>query len=81
MNACKVSGPLACLLVCAISAAGAEAVPFGRNYTNQWTPELNAEIDERIEKHRKADGAFDVSAPDGVEVKVEQISSAFQRLL
>ncbi len=47
-------------------------------YSRLWNAELQAKIDARIEKHRKADGAFEVAAPDGTEVKVEQISHAFQ---
>ena len=47
-------------------------------YSLLWNSELQAEIDGRIEKYRKADGVFDVSATDGTEVKVEQISHAFQ---
>ena len=47
-------------------------------YSRLWNVEVQAQIDERIEKHRKADGEFEVSVPDGVDVKVEQVSHAFQ---
>lgn len=47
-------------------------------YCGLWNAEVQIQIDERIERYRKADGRFGVSAPDGVEVKVEQISHAFQ---
>ena len=40
--------------------------------------ELKAQADARIERHRKADGSFDVDAPEGAEVKVEQVSHEFQ---
>lgn len=46
-------------------------------YSRLWNAEIQAQIDERIEKHRKADGEFVVSAPDGVDVKVEQVAHAF----
>lgn len=45
-------------------------------YREQWNDEINAGIDERIERYRKADwsgGGF----PAGAEVKVEQVSHAF----
>ena len=42
-----------------------------------WNGDVQAKIDADIEKYRKADGEFAVSAPDGAEVKVEQVSHAF----
>jgi len=47
-------------------------------YREVWNDEVQAQIDARIEKCRKADAAVDVDAPDGAEVKVEQVSHAFQ---
>ncbi len=47
-------------------------------YDSLWNAEVQKRIDERIERCRKADGRFEVSAPDGTEVWVEQVSHAFQ---
>lgn len=47
-------------------------------YSQLWNTEVQSQIDLRIEKHRKADGKFEVPVPDGTEVKVEQVSHAFQ---
>lgn len=47
-------------------------------YWDLWNPEVQAKIDQDIEQHRKADGAFTMAdLPDGAEVKVEQLSHAF----
>lgn len=51
---------------------------FGGGYEALWNDEVNAAIDARIEKYRKADARFALSVPDGTEVDVEQISHAFQ---
>ena len=52
--------------------------PFGEAYASQWSDDFNAEIDARIEKYRKADGVFVVDGlPEGTEVQVEQVESAF----
>ena len=55
-----------------------EDVPvlFGPEYERHWSKELNAEIDARIEKHRKADAEASGFAA-GSEVKVEQVDSEF----
>ena len=50
---------------------------MSENYWKVWNDDLQKRIDADIEKHRKADAAFEVSAPDGADVKVEQISHAF----
>ena len=67
------------LAVGAVLAAGtcvfAAEVPAA--YRALWNDKINAEIDARIEKHRKADATAD-GLPAGAEVKVEQISHAFQ---
>jgi hypothetical protein len=47
-------------------------------YSQLWSTKVQSQIDLRIEKHRKADGKFEVPVPDGTEVKVEQVSHAFQ---
>ena len=57
-------------------AVAEDAVPDA--YRAQWNDKVNAEIDARIEKWRKADGVFQVGAPSGTNVKVEQVSHAFQ---
>ena len=63
----------------AILAAASIASPFGAAYTNQWSAALNAEIDGRIEKFRKADGDFAVPGlAAGTEVSVEQLESDFK---
>ena len=43
-----------------------------------WSDAEQARIDADIEKNRKADGSFEVDAPDGAEVKVEQLTHAFR---
>ena len=51
---------------------------MGDAYWKIWNDVVQAGIDANIEKNRKADGAFAIDAPDGTDVKVEQISHAFQ---
>ena len=46
-------------------------------YWKIWNDDVQAKIDADIEKYRKADAAVEVAAPDGAEVKVEQIGHAF----
>lgn len=53
----------------------AKAVPDA--YERLWNDSVNAGIDERIEKHRKADAQVEGFAP-GTEVCVEQLTHAFQ---
>ena len=57
------------------TAEAGEHVPDA--YRRQWNAEVNADIDARIEKYRKADSQVLGFAP-GTEVKVEQVSHAFQ---
>ena len=70
----SVSAAPACCI-----AGNAGLVDFGvaSAYTNQWSPVLNAEIDGRIERFRKADGDFTIPGlVAGTEVSVEQIGRA-----
>ena len=46
-------------------------------YWKVWNDDVQAKIDAGIEKYRKADASVEVAAPDGAEVKVEQITHAF----
>ena len=46
---------------------------MSEKYWNIWNDEVQAKIDADIEANRKADATFEVTAPDGAEVKVEQI--------
>ena len=50
--------------------------PFGPDWRQQWTPEVEQAIDARIERHRKGDAAVD-GLPPGTDVCVEQVSSEF----
>ena len=43
-----------------------------------WNDGVQAKIDADIEKNRKADASFEVSAPDGAEVSVDQLSHEFR---
>ena len=47
-------------------------------YWEIWNDAEQAKIDADIERNRKADAAFEVDAPAGTEVKVEQIDHAFR---
>ena len=46
-------------------------------YWKIWNDDVQAKIDADIEKYRKADATVEVAAPDGTEVKVEQVGHAF----
>ena len=46
-------------------------------YWKVWNDDVQKRIDADIEKYRKADAVVDISAPDGVEVSVEQKTHAF----
>ena len=46
-------------------------------YWEIWNDEVQAKIDADIERYRKADASVEVSAPDGAEVKVEQLTHSF----
>ena len=67
----------------AVSAAAACAAEPARElmsdaYWAVWNEAEQARIDADIEANRKADGAFEVAAPDGATVKVEQLDHAFR---
>ena len=68
----------ACLSFCASGECVVDGSVVGDAYSKLWNADVQRRIDERIERHRKADGDFEVSAPDGTEVTVQQISHAFQ---
>ena len=51
---------------------------MSEKYWSIWNDEAQAKIDADIERNRKADATFEVAAPDGAEVKVEQIGHAFR---
>nr|WMX25171.1 endo-1,4-beta-xylanase [uncultured bacterium] len=46
-------------------------------YWKIWNDQAQATIDADIEKFRKADASFEIAAPDGTEVTVEQKSHSF----
>jgi GH35 family endo-1,4-beta-xylanase len=50
---------------------------MSEKYWSAWNDGVQAKIDADIEKYRKADATFDVAAPDGAEVKVEQLAHSF----
>ena len=72
------------LLMIAAGSALASAAAFKEDrsvmadaYWAIWNDEVQAKIEADIKKYRKADATVEVAAPDGEEVKVEQISHAF----
>ena len=75
----------AMMMAAALSACGqaahgafkADRSVMSDAYWRIWNDEAQAKIDADIEKHRKADAAIEVGAPEGAEVKVEQVSHAF----
>lgn len=46
-------------------------------YWKIWNDDVQKKIDEDIEKYRKADATIDVSAPEGSEVEINQLSHGF----
>ena len=46
-------------------------------YWKIWNDQAQAKIDADIEKYRKADASFEIAAPDGAEVTVEQKTHSF----
>ena len=68
---------LVALAVCRSLWAAAPADESDRGlmsdaYWAIWNDAEQARIDADIEKNRKADGSFEVDAPDGTDVRVEQ---------
>ena len=84
-NRMKMAAVLSALAFGAWAEVPKQGVPSGRDpsvmsedYWNIWNAEAQARIDADIEKNRKADGAFEVNAPDGATVRVEQLTHAFR---
>ena len=79
-----ITSALAVLAVATLSAvSAAEGAATDREvmsdaYWAIWNDAEQARIDADIEANRKADGTFDVAAPDGAEVSVEQVSHEFR---
>ena len=70
-------------LVAGISLSAAADFKIDRSvmsdkYWAIWNDKVQAKIDADIERYRKVDASVEVSAPDGAEVKVEQIGHAFR---
>ena len=72
---------IALLAVCAAMAAEArfeiDRSVMADAYWKVWNGEVQAKIDADIERYRKADASFEVSAPDGAAVSVEQQTHGF----
>ena len=66
---------IAPLAVCAAFEIDTSAMSDA--YWKIWNDEAQAKIDADIETYRKTDASVDVAAPDGADVKIEQISHAF----
>ena len=60
------------------TAITADGDVMGEAYRAIWNEAEQARIDVDIEKNRKADGVFEIDAPDGAEVRIEQLSHAFR---
>ena len=80
----KIAAMGAMAATAAFVGTGFGAEPFkvdrsvmSEKYWQIWNDDVQKKIDADIEKYRKADGSFEVAAPAGAEVRVEQISSAF----
>ena len=70
-----------CVAALALSAAAefnADRSAMSDAYWAIWNDAEQARIDADIEKNRKADASFAVAAPDGADVKVEQLSHEFR---
>lgn len=70
------------LMACLFAAASAQAFKIDKSvmsdkYWAIWNDDVQKRIDADIEKYRKADALVEVSAPNGTDVKVEQISHGF----
>ena len=76
----ELAGAIA--LVAGISLSAAADFQIDRSvmsdaYWELWNADVQSRIDADIERYRKADASVEVSAPDGAEVKVEQLTHAF----
>ena len=73
----RKSGMVFCAVCTTVGAALADFTPdcsvMSDAYWKIWTPEALAKMDADIEKYRKADASVEIDAPDGTEVKVEQV--------
>lgn len=67
---------MAVLVAMAMMCTADEAEVKG--YRQLWNEELNAAIDARIERFRKADACVEIPVPDGTEIKVVQTESDFR---
>lgn len=50
---------------------------MSKEYWAIWNDQVQAKIDADIEKYRKADASFEIDAPEGAEVTVEQKTHSF----
>ena len=62
----------------ALAFAGQDRSLMSEAYWKIWNDAEQARIDSDIEKNRKADGAFEIDAPDGETVRVEQLTHDFR---
>ena len=60
-----------------LAAGRLSADPMSAEYRRLWGPDVQGEIDARIERCRKADASFD-GFPAGAKVAVEQVSHDFK---
>ena len=71
------------IVLAALAATAAQAEfkidrsAMSEEYWKIWNDDVQKRIDADIEKYRKADAQIAVAAPDGAEVKVEQLTHAF----
>ena len=84
-NRMAMTATLSALAFGAWAEAPKQGVPSGcdpsvmsEDYWNIWNAEEQARIDADIEQNRKADAVFEIDAPAGTEVKVEQLDHAFR---
>ena len=80
MKSCPIFAALAASVL--MASASAAQFQIDRSVMNEaywklWSDKVQAKIDADIEKYRKADAMMEVAAPDGAEVKVEQLTHAF----
>ena len=75
--------PIALAMICLHCALSPAAQDIDRSlmsdaYWAIWNDAEQARIDADIERNRKADGVFEVDAPDGEVVRVEQLTHDFR---